>query len=178
MIKPEDLNPKQRKAYGTWVSLGLTHDAAVAALQEDGLLPTTEHDQLTRTFRAVFGMSEGAARIAADGRGGLSVRPVSEIVGRPTAGPKSGDNDRLIRIIEAWAQDLRAHGQLCVERGETRELAALREAFYKVFSGAQNDVQALWVIRVVESRWPELLTRPSGSGNKGGIGRTSGTVRG
>jgi hypothetical protein len=54
----------------------------------------------------------------------------------------------------------------------------LREAFYKVFSGTQNDVQALWMIRVVESRWPELLTRPGSSGNKGGIGRTSGTVRG
>jgi hypothetical protein len=54
MIKPDDLNPKQRKAYGTWVSLGLTHDAAVTALQEDGLLQTTEHDQLTKTFRAVL----------------------------------------------------------------------------------------------------------------------------
>ena len=92
---------------------------------------------------------------------------MSEVAGRPAAGPKPGDNDRLIRIIEVWAQDLLAQGQLCVERGETRERAALREAFYKVVRAAQNDVQALWIIRVAESRWPELSTRPglSGIGN-------------
>jgi hypothetical protein len=67
-----------------------------------------------------------------------------------------------------------------VERGETRELTALREAYGKVLLRAENDVQAMWVIRVAESRWPELSTRPglSGSGNKGGFGRTSGKVRG
>jgi hypothetical protein len=108
------------------------------------------------------------------------VRPVSGVAGRP-AGPKPGDNDRLIRIIEAWAQDLPAHGQLCVERGETRELAALHEAYGKVLLRAEDEVQAMWVIRVAEARWPELSTRPglSDSGNKGSSsGRISGTVRG
>jgi hypothetical protein len=172
VIKPDDLNPKQRKAYGTWVSLGLTHNAAVAALHEDGLLATTEHDQLTRTFREVFGMSEGAARVAADGRGGPPVRPVSEVTVRSVARPEPGDAWKLVAKIEEFASDL-------CHRGVSEE-KALRDAAFAVFEAAPDSLQD-WVAAVADRRWPGLWGPPrsSRSGqNDSPSGRTSGTVRG
>ena len=90
-MQPEDLNPEQRSAYNVWRWMGLSESAALNALREDGLLPTTEHDQLTRAFRGVFRMSEGAARVAADGRGGPSVRPVSQVAGRPAVSAENAE---------------------------------------------------------------------------------------
>jgi hypothetical protein len=174
------LNSEQRRAFETWRAVGLSESAAMNALIEDGVITLSEDEHLAQRFQDTFGLSEEAAQIAAAGRQGAPHSPVSEVAGRPAAGPKPGDNDRLIRIIEAWAQDLRAHGQLCVERGESRELAALREAYGKVLLRAENDVQAMWVIRVAEARWPELSVRPgsSRSGHSGSSARTSGSVCG
>ena len=121
-------------------TFGFSEQAAMNALLEDGLIQRSEDEKLARHFHDIFGLSETAAGVGGFGDGRTGAR----------------DNDRLIGIIEAWAQDLLAHGHLCVELGKTRELAALREAFYKVVSAAQNDVQALWIIRVAESRWPKL----------------------
>jgi hypothetical protein len=118
---------------------------------------------VTRMFRGVFGLSEQAAEAAAGGRDGDPSWPVSEA---SSSWLKPGDNERLIGIIEGWAQDLLAHGQLCVERGETREQAALKEAYGKVFLNAQNDLQKLWIMTVVRSWRPELLAE-SGSGSSG-----------
>ena len=51
MIKPEDLNQRQRESYDLWRRLGLSEFSAMNALVEDGLLRASEHDQLVVTFR-------------------------------------------------------------------------------------------------------------------------------
>jgi hypothetical protein len=90
-VRPEDLRGAAADAYRMWRNIfGLSEQSALAAVQQDGLLPTTEHDQLAKMFREVFGMSEGAARVAADGRGGPPMRPVSEVAVRSSAGPQPG----------------------------------------------------------------------------------------
>jgi hypothetical protein len=97
------------------------------------------------------------------------------------AGPKPEANDRLIRIIEAWAQDLRdgrGGGGLCIELGETRELASLRAAYGKALFAARNHAEAAWIIGIVESWRPELLARSGRKGSSGGTSGRAGTVRG
>jgi hypothetical protein len=93
---------------------------------------------------------------------------------------------RLIGIIEAWSQDLLASGQIAVERGESREQAALKAAFGKVFLSARNMAESAWILGVATARWPELSSRPLA--RSGGVSETtrprpsaqkaSGTVRG
>jgi hypothetical protein len=180
-MRPEDLPAEAASAFRVWRNtFGLSESAALAAVQQDGLVQLPEHDQLARTYREVFDLSEGAARVAANGRRGPSVRPTSEVAGRAVAGPKPGANDRLIRIIEAWAQDLRdGRGSgLCIERGETLELASLRAAYGKALLAARNHAEAAWIIGVVESWRPELLARSGRKGSSGGTSGRAGTVRG
>jgi hypothetical protein len=164
-VKPEDLNREQRKAYDTWRSIGLTEAAAMNALVEDGLVELSEEETLAKRFQAIFpGTSDAAAKSAARGRdGGPSARPVSEA--------NTGDNQRLIALIEQWQQDLLARGQLCIDRGESREQAALKEAFGKVFLSARNLAESAWILGVATARWPELATRrESSGGSEGGSG--------
>jgi hypothetical protein len=59
----------------------------------------------------------------------------------------------------------RAHGQMVIERGESREAASLRAAYYKLFEAAPNDFVKLWVIKVVEARWPELIVSSRSAGS-------------
>ena len=150
---------------------GLSREAAsIAALGRDPEPSADPHDRTVAAFRGL-GLSESAAEIAADGRDGPSSRPVSEAPAGSSSWLKPGDNERLISIIEQWQQDLLARGQLCIERGETRELAALREAWGKVFLSAQNDLQRLWMSTVVRSWRPELLSSPSA--RSGGVSETT-----
>jgi hypothetical protein len=156
---------------------GLSREAAsIAALGRD---PEPSADPRERTVAAFreLGLSEGAAEIAADGRDGPSSRPVSETPGGSSSWLKPGDNARLVRLIESWAQDLQVRGQLCVERGETPELAALREAYSKVFLNAQNDLQRLWITTVVREWRPELLARSGSSTAATSSGSVSETTR-
>ena len=58
------------------------------ALLEDGLIQRSEDEKLARHFHDIFGLSETAAQIAADGRDRSSPRLVSEV--SVTAGPEPG----------------------------------------------------------------------------------------
>jgi len=162
MRKPSDLNPTQRKSYDLWRDLGLTEAAAMNALVEDGVIRLSEEEKLARSFRETWGLSEAQAEIAVRGRdGGSSPRPVSEA---SSSWLKPGDNERLISIIEQWRQDLVAHGQLCVERGETRELAALglyvaSDLGVRLFRRSLDGGTWLWrgyVAGYAPSRWVRL----------------------
>jgi len=156
-VRPEDLRGAAADAYRMWRdTFGLSESRALAAVQQDGLLPTTEHDQLTRTFREAFGMSEGAARVAADGRGGPPMRPVSKVAVRSSAGPQPGDALQLVGEIEELVADL-------CRRGVSEE-KALREAAFAVFPAAPNDGLQDWVTRLVEHHWPGLWTGSDSSG--------------
>jgi hypothetical protein len=116
-------------------------------------------------------MSEGAARVAADGRGGPSPRPVSEVAGRSSAAPQPGDALRLVGKIEELAADL-------CRRGVSEE-KALRDAAFAVFEAAPDSLQD-WVAAVAGRRWPGLWNPSSSSGSNtdSSSGRTSGTVGG
>jgi hypothetical protein len=172
-IRPDDLRGEAADAYRVWRNtFGLSESAALAAVQQDGLVQLSEHDQLARTFREVFDMSESAARVAADGRGGPSVRPVSQVAGRSSAGPQPGDALQMIGKIEELAADL-------CRRGVSEE-RALQEAAFAVFQGAPDDQTQEWVAQVTGRRWPGLW-RHSGStsgGKDSSSGQTSGNVRG
>jgi hypothetical protein len=175
MRKPSDLNPTQRKSYDLWRDLGLTESAAMNALVEDGVITLSEDEQLARTLRHTFGLSEQAAEIAARGGGGPSSRPVSEA---SSSWLKPGDNQRLIALVEQWASDIRFRGgPALIHDGESRARASVREAYFKVCDAAQNDVQKLWIHTVVESQWPRLLAPllPRSGGNKGSSGSSGGS---
>jgi hypothetical protein len=159
-VQPEDLSAEAASAFRVWRWMGVSESAVMDLLHEDGLLPTTELDQLTKTFREVFDMSKGAARVAADGRGGPSLRPVSETAGRSSAAPQPGDALRLVVKIEELAANL-------CRRGVSDE-KALREAAFAVFQAAPDDQTQDWVAQVTGRRWPGLWGRPvSTSGGKG-----------
>ena len=148
------------------------------ALVEDGVITLTEDEQLARTFQRTFGLSESAATRAAEGRDGPSRKPASgpvseaqQTLAAAIAAELEERKRRLIGIIEQWAQDLLAHGPLCVEHGDTREQAALQEAFSKVFLSARSDSESAWILGVAYARWPELSCRRSA--RSGGVSETT-----
>jgi hypothetical protein len=188
-VKPDELNPGQRRVFDTWRAVGLSESAAMNALIEDGVITLSEDEHLARRFQDMFGLSEKAAQIAAAGRDGARHRAassaVSEVGGRSASPLKPGDNDRLISLIEQWASDIRFRGEtLLIYSGESREQASRRAAYYKVLAAAQNDLQRLWIVNVAKSWRPELLDSPSSRSlnettRKPGSGsRQGGTVHG
>ena len=170
MIKPEDLNPTQRRAFDMWRRLGLSTESTLRALEQDGQITLSAEERQARVFSEVFGLSASAARRAVEGRDGPSRRPasgpVSEVAVRLSAEPQPGDALQLVGKIEELA------AELC-RRGLSEE-KSLREAAFAVFRVAPDDWTQEWVAKVIEHRWPALLT---GSGSSGS-GRTSGTVHG
>jgi hypothetical protein len=89
-MRPDDLRGTARDSYDTWRRLGLSESAAMNALVEDGVVQLSQHDRLVKNFRETFGLSERAAEIAAAGRDGPPVRPVSEVAVRSSAGHQPG----------------------------------------------------------------------------------------
>jgi hypothetical protein len=165
-MRPEDLTGKARDAYRMWHdTFGLSEQSAMNLLAEDGLLPTSDHDRSVTMFRTTFGLSESGAEIAARGRGGRSVRPVSEAEWS-SARPQPGDALQLVSKIEELASDL-------CRRGVPEE-KALREAAFAVLRVAPDDWTQEWAAKVIEHRWPALWTDSGSSGS----GRASGTVHG
>jgi hypothetical protein len=168
MIKSQDLNPKQRRAFDMWRRLGLSEQSALRAMEQDGQVTLSEEERQARMFSEVFGLSPSGARHAVKGLDGPSRRPASGPVseaGRSSSRPEAGDALRVVRKIEELAAGM------CSGVSEEK---ALREAAFAVFRVAPDDWTQEWVAKVIEHRWPALLT---GSGSSGS-GRTSGTVRG
>jgi hypothetical protein len=167
MIKSQDLNPKQRRAFDMWRRLGLSEQSALRAMEQDGQITLSEDERQARMFSEVFGLSPSGARRAVEGRDGPSRRPASGPVaeaGRSSSRPEPGDALRVVRKIEELAAGM------CSGVSEEK---ALGEAAFAVFRGAPDDWTQEWVAKVIEHRWPALLT---GSGSSGS-GGTSGTVR-
>jgi hypothetical protein len=169
-MRREDLNAEQRKAFDMWRRLGLSEQSALRAMEQDGQIQVSEEDGQARMFSEVFGLSASAARRAVEGRDGPSRRPasgpVSEVAVRLSAGPQPGDALQLVGKIEELA------AELC-RRGLSEE-KSLREAAFAVFRVAPDDWTQEWVAKVIEHRWPALLTGSGSSGSR----RASGKVHG
>jgi hypothetical protein len=163
-MRPEDLTSKARDSYRMWHdTFGLSGQAAMNLLRQDGLLPTSDDDRVVSMFRTTFGSGEEGARVAADGRGPC---PVSGTTAKPSAVAETlaDDRQRLIENIERIAYHIRQSGTaLCLWNGESREQASLRAAYYKVLEVAEEDATKLWVIRVVKSHWPWITETGSAS---------------
>jgi hypothetical protein len=153
--------------------MGVSEAAAMDLLRQDGLVEESSSgvDRTANMFRETFGLSESAARVAADGRDGRSARSVSEVARRSAARPEPGDAWKLVARIEEFASDL-------CRRGVPEE-EAVRTAAFAVFEAAPDSLQD-WVAAVAGRRWPGLWWRQGSSGgNKGSSsGWTSGTVHG
>jgi hypothetical protein len=144
MIKKEDLNRQQREGFDLWRSFGLSEQAALDALIEDGTVTLSPHDQLVRSFR-IIGLSEKAAETAARGRGGSpfgiassSPTPVSDLRysgndGDGSPWPETGlpwhqrmqrELDRqgreIIKIAEAQREHRRQEAEVQVNRDRNR----------------------------------------------------------
>ena len=162
-MRPDDLRGRARDTYEIWRRLGLSEQAAIEVLRDDGLIPMSDHDCLVANFMRL-GLSASEAETAAHGRGPRLVRDMTRPSPGATVGETLQDNRRrLIENIERIAYDIRQSGAtLGLWNGESREQASLREAYYQAFRLAPDDATKLWVIAVVESRWPGL--RDTGPG--------------
>src|SRR5688572_26866205 len=105
MIKPDDLNRKQREHFDIWRELGLSEEAALAALREDGLIQESDHDQLVANF-VNLGLSGSAAEIAANGRDGPHRRPASRAVSSDAVTNYQRENEMLVAKVRELAQSL------------------------------------------------------------------------
>ena len=61
MIKPEDLNPTQRRAFDMWRRLGLSTESTLRAMEQDGQITLSAEVRQARMFSEVFGLSASAA---------------------------------------------------------------------------------------------------------------------
>jgi hypothetical protein len=168
MIKPDGLTPKQRQTFNMWRRLGLSEQSSLRAMEQDGQIPLSEDERQARMFSEIFGLSPSGARRAVEGRDGPSRRPASRPVveaGRWSSRPEGGDALRVVRKIEELAAGM------C---SGVSEQEALREAAFAVFRVAPDDWTQEWVAKVIEHRWPALLTGSGSSGSR----RASGKVHG
>jgi hypothetical protein len=105
-------------------------------------------DQLARMFQETFGMSEAAARVAAEGRDGPRSRPAPVNVA-------AAESAALVETVEELARRQLAAG---VARcpGETRERVALQMAAWRVIGGLPER-HKVRTAQTIEARWPGLL---------------------
>jgi hypothetical protein len=146
-VKPEDLGPKERRAFDMWRTIGLTEAAAMQALRDDGLLPVSEHDRAMRVYRDL-GLSESAAEIAVAGRDGTR---------RPTSERGSGlqaDVDALKHKVTEVAEEYQRRGE--------PELVAYEKAARRVLQ-AMPTGQMLWMVANVLEGWRPGITAIKGS---------------
>jgi hypothetical protein len=47
-VKPDELNPEQRRAFDTWRAVGLSESATMNALIEDGVITLSGGEHLAR----------------------------------------------------------------------------------------------------------------------------------
>jgi hypothetical protein len=162
VTKPDELREDARDSYDMWRRLGLSEQAAMNALIEDGLIPLSEEDRLARNLQSIFRLNEDQARRAAAGRvGGSSSRPVSEAPSLASLKTDPSNIRHVVAAIEEIASGLCREG--------AAEDRALREAAVKVMLKVPDDRTADWVARVAHRFWPSIYSDSPGS---------SGTVQG
>jgi hypothetical protein len=168
MIKPSDLNRKQREAFNVWRSLGLSESAAMDALREDGLIQESDHDRLVANF-VRLGLTASEAEIAAHGRGGRSRTPIGHSTAAASIAEETVESRALVDTVRELAEGALCCGKVCPQPGETRELAAVREAAWKVIIKlSATEAATVWAVRVVEAAWPnvQLVDPQRSSGSK------------
>jgi hypothetical protein len=70
-VRPSDLSGEAASAFRMWHDFfGLSEESAMNALRQDGLVSSSDDDGgLASSLASIFSLSEGAARVAARGRG-------------------------------------------------------------------------------------------------------------
>ena len=154
MTNPADLNRTQCEAFAIWIELGLSESAALGALREDGLIPTNDHDRLVANFVSL-GLSASEAEVAADGRDGESRSTHSRTVSPGSIAEGTAESRALIATVREIAESALRHGGSRPRCGESGELAAVREAAWKVIIRLPATVAAtVWAARVIEAASP------------------------
>jgi hypothetical protein len=154
-MRPDDLHGGARDSYDTWRRLGLSEQAAMDVLREDGLLPPeSDHDRLVANFM-MLGLSASEAEVAAVGRDGTRRRHVGAPPSTASIAERTAENRALVSTVQELAEAALARDNVQRRTGETRELAAVREAAWKVIIRLPATVAAtMWAARVVEAAWP------------------------
>jgi hypothetical protein len=151
-MRPEDLRGSARDSYHMWRELGLSERAAMNALVEDGLVAMSAQDCLVENFKNL-GLSESEAEIAADGRHGPSRWPAS--TSARSVAETTVESRALVSTVREVAESALRRGGIRARRGESHELAAVREAAWKVIIRLPSTVGAtVWAAKVVEAAWP------------------------
>jgi hypothetical protein len=145
--------------YGRFRRLGLSQEAAsTAALGRNPAGPTDVRGRTVEAFKGM-GLSDRQAQIAADGRDGPSVRPVSEAGSLSSLRPDPSNVRHVVAAIEEIASGLCREG--------VAEDKALREAAVEMMLRVSDDRTADWVARVAQRFWPSVFSDlGSGSGSK------------
>jgi hypothetical protein len=72
-MRPEDLSAEAADAFRMWRNVfGLSESAALNAVQQDGLVETSEFDRTASSLANIFNLTEEQGRIAAQGRESVS----------------------------------------------------------------------------------------------------------
>jgi hypothetical protein len=176
MIKPQDLRGEARRMFDVWRSVGLSESATIQMLLDDGVIPMSNHDQLVANFMSL-GLSASEAQIAADGRGGRSRTPTGHSTSAASIAEETVESRALVDTVRELAEAALRRGGVSPRRGERRDLAAAREAAWKVIIRLPPSVAAtMWATRVVEAAWPGVQLvdphRPSGSSSHGSASMT------
>jgi len=141
-VRAQDLTGEARRLFEEWRGLGYTEYQALDRVRRSGLVrepelyetlrgvfglsqeaavvgalgrhpePTDDHDQLARSFRETWGLSEAAADAAARGRDGGSRSAASGVSVAELAGlrPDPANTRPVVAAIEELTTELRGRG--------------------------------------------------------------------
>ena len=102
IVKREDLSPEDRRVFDTWRDLGLSEQATVGVMREDGLIAMSDHDHLVVNFKSL-GLSESAAEIAAQGRDGPSRRHIGASPSAASIAERAVESRALVNTVRELA---------------------------------------------------------------------------
>jgi hypothetical protein len=155
-MRPDDLRGRARDSYEIWRRLGLSEQAAMDVLREDGLIPMGDHDRLVANFVSL-GLSASEALTAAHGRSGGMHTPTGQVASAASLAEETTESRALVETVQELAVGALRRGTVSPRFGETRELAAVREAAWRVILKLPPTTAAtLWAVRVIEAAFPDV----------------------
>jgi hypothetical protein len=172
-----------------WRRIGLSEQAALDTVIEDGLVPLSDHDRAARALRKTFNLSESQAEAAARGRHpeppksyeDRVARSLQNIFGltesqaRAAAGPDTGSVSEVslatiaphpenIPFVVAAIQERATE----IYRRGVSEERAYHDAAVDVMLAAPdtpNDRTSDWVLKIAHTFWPQAFESAGSSGS-------------
>jgi hypothetical protein len=166
-----------------WRRIGLSEQAALDTVIEDGLVPLSDHDRAARALRKTFNMSESQAEAAARSRHPEPPKSYEERVARSlqnifgltesqaraAARPDTGSVSEVslatiaphpenIPFVVAAIQERAAE---IIRRGGVSEAAGYRDAAVEVMlkvPDTPGDRTSDWVARIAQRFWPSIYS--------------------